>query len=258
MVEVKMTDFRRTDYPDVPLEDAVVIKDYAEFSNQTVEAVVASINKYHDLNQKEYGELQGGFYEKSQTYIYDILSGNPTPEIRAHLINRFIPNGIGRMVDHVGDSFADFGGGTGVMCEIMARASNKKVTYIDIPSHMTEFAQWRFKKHGLDVEAVVIPEEGFTLPSYYNVIFTDAVWEHLPPDKQVSYLFQLMGYLKNHGLFYFLVDLSGHTAEMPMHFDVDIRLLHDNLLKWGMVCLFGKYSFASVWRKAVTFTRFEL
>jgi 2-polyprenyl-3-methyl-5-hydroxy-6-metoxy-1,4-benzoquinol methylase len=251
-----MTDFRRSDYPDVPLEDSVVIKDYAEFAGLPVEDVVSSIGVYHELNQAEFRELGNEFYEKNKSYIYDILSGNPSPEIRANLINRFIPEGIARMIDHPGDSFADFGAGTGVVCEIMARSSTKKVIYIDIPSRMTEFAQWRFKKHELDVETVVIPEDGFTLPAFYDVIFTDAVWEHLPPEKQVSYLFQLMGYLKSHGLFYFLVDLSGHTEQMPMHFNVDIRVLHDNLTKWGLQCLYGKYTFASVWRKVITYTQF--
>jgi cyclopropane fatty-acyl-phospholipid synthase-like methyltransferase len=113
---------------------------------------------------------------------------------------------------------------------------------------VSSFAKWRFSKHELPIEMVYADMTDFDLPDKYDVIFSDAVWEHLDTEMQLRYASKLPTYVNENGLFIFLVDLAGETPEMPMHYDVDIVSVH-NTIEQQMDCLTEKYKFASVWRK---------
>jgi 2-polyprenyl-3-methyl-5-hydroxy-6-metoxy-1,4-benzoquinol methylase len=244
----KMIDFT-IENEEPSLRDASIIRDYSDFSGEDLDSILERIENHKRYVSAEYQTLTEKFYEQSQLYVYDILGGNPSPESRANLLNRFLPGIIGFINQHPGSSFVDFGGGVGAVCEIIKRSSSKDVTYVDIPSHMTEFAQWRFKKHSLDVNVVIIPEDDFNLPQQYDFIFSDAVWEHLPQPQQLYYAKKMPTFIKRGGYFILLIDLSGENEEMPMHFNVDINEVHKAISESGMVCEFGLHSFASVWRK---------
>ena len=90
----------------------------------------------------------------------------------------------------------------GVGCQI-ARALDKDVDYIDLRSHSSEFAAWRNIKHNFGYNMVIIDEADFILPRQYDILYTDAVWEHLPPDKQLTYATKLASYVNIGGMLYF-------------------------------------------------------
>lgn len=232
------------------LSDAEIVQDYAEWSGEDPFDVTAKIMAFQTRTASEYHALGQDFYTKSENYIYDILGGNPSAGVRANLLNKFLPGCIEYLKNaDPRRTFADFGGGVGAVCQIMHTFCQKQVTYIDIQSKTTDFALWRFKKYGWDINSVIIPLDDMTLPQQYDILFTDAVWEHLSPATQIDYAKRLPAYITNSGNLYFLVDLSGHSDLMPMHFDVDIAAVHDAIEGAGMTCQYGHNTFASKWIK---------
>lgn len=232
------------------LHTASVLIDYAEFSGQTIESVVKYVLAFKELTAQDFRELsEPYFYSYSINYIYDILSANVTPGMRANLLQKFIPNALQIIRDHPGTTFGDFGAGVGVMCELAHTFCGKKVTHIDIPSHHMDFAYWRYRKYDWHINIHPIPTTYFELYQTFDILYTDAVWEHLPPEHQIQYALQLSQYLNPGGLLFFLVDLSGPSEDMPMHYPVDITEVHHALTMSGLTCLGGQHNFASVWRK---------
>jgi cyclopropane fatty-acyl-phospholipid synthase-like methyltransferase len=229
-----------------------VVKDFAEFSGEELWEISDKMRMHRSLNAvdvKSHESLER-FYSDSKTYIYDILTANSNLQGLANKINKFIPNGLKNIHQHPGKTFADFGAGTGVFCDIITKLRpDVEVHYIDIESYITEFARWRIKKYELPITMHIIPQENFEFKQTYDMLFTDAVWEHLPPDKQISYGTKLANALNVGGLLYMIVDLSGHTDDMPMHYNCDIQAVHNNLRQSGLTCLYGNYNFASVWTK---------
>src|SRR5262249_25819376 len=149
--------------------------------------------------------------------------------------NRFNPRILEAVRTHPGKRFFEFGGGVGVFCEIAARMG-KHVYYMELPGIVFDFAQWRFKKLGLNVKAIKAKADRIYLPGKYDIIYTDAVLEHLPQSLQIEATKAMARVLDKDGLLIFLVDLSGPSEEDPMHHDVDIRELHDHLRSEGLHC----------------------
>jgi 2-polyprenyl-3-methyl-5-hydroxy-6-metoxy-1,4-benzoquinol methylase len=233
-----------------------VVEDFVEFSGLPLETVSERMVKYqrinsedwHALDAKSFSERAAKFYEASQNYIFDTLSANPRPQAVIAKLDRFDPRIMAAIRAHPGRRFFEFGGGIGVFCEVAARMG-KQVYYLELPGIVFDFAQWRFKKHGLKVTAIEAKADRIDLPGKYDIIYTDAVIEHLPPDLQVEAA-QAIGHAVDvDGLLVFLVDLSGPTDHHPMHHDVDIRELHNRLRAAGLSCELGHNDACSVWRR---------
>src|SRR5665213_1707118 len=133
-----MTDF--TIWQDDPfiLAQADIILQYAEWTNDDPFFVADKVSNARKIIKDDYERLGDKFYTESNAYIYDNMAANPTIGVRANLINKFIPDGIKRIKDHPGKTFADFGAGIGVMCELATKLG-KETTHIDLPSYSTEF-----------------------------------------------------------------------------------------------------------------------
>jgi len=125
----------------------------------------------------------------------------------------------------------------------------KHVHYMDLPGVVFDFAQWRFKKLGLDVRIIEAKPDTIYLPGRYDIIYTDAVLEHLPHLLQVEAAKAMASAVDRGGLLIFLVDLSGPTVDDPMHHDVNI-ILHEHLRSAGLRCEDGYHKFCSIWRRA--------
>lgn len=229
-----------------------IVKDYAEFSNQGEIDIAKKILNFQSLTKKEFrdSKSQFDFYENSKNYIYDLLSAHNDLEGPVRKINKFLPGVLDYIKEHPGKKFLEFGGGIGDICQIM-NSWGKDVTYVDIQSHVTDFALWRFKKYNVAVNIKIIPQDNFYLDQFemYDFIYQDAVLEHLMPHQQISYNVTLAQHLNENGVFVMVVDLSGESDDMPMHYDVDIVKVHDAIENNGLTCYYGKYSFASVWMR---------
>jgi SAM-dependent methyltransferase len=227
-----------------------IVHDYAEFSQQSVEDIVNKIVNFQELSIEDFknSESQFDFYANSKNYIYDLLGGHPDMSGPIQKINKFLPGVLDYIKNHPGETFLELGGGIGDICQIIS-SWGKKVTYMDIESHITEFARWRFKKYNVDVTMKIIPQDSLQLTETYDFIYQDAVLEHLTPEQQVSYSAELARYLNPDGVFVMIVDLSGESENMPMHYNVDIVRVHKAISQEGLTCYHGLNTFASVWMR---------
>ncbi len=231
-----------------------VITDYAEFEGIDVKEVERRIRDYKTLTRAEWLALPGrdfgdkarDFYGTSAYYICDILAANVSKNTLREKLDGYSPLFLNSIRNHPGKRFLEFGGGTGVFCELVADMG-KDVTYLDIPGRQFEFAKWRFEKHGIPVKMQQTVPGELRLEGTFDILFTDAVMEHL--DDPCTPTRDLCGHLAPGGIFIMLVDLSGEEEDMPMHKDVDIKALHATLSDAGLVCVHGHHQFASIWSK---------
>jgi 2-polyprenyl-3-methyl-5-hydroxy-6-metoxy-1,4-benzoquinol methylase len=233
-----------------------VIEDFAEFSGIPIEIVADRVAHCNHINAEEWRALNVGslsepaakFYESSQNYIFDTLSANPRPEAVIEKLNRFNTRIMEAIRTHPGMRFFEFGGGVGVFCEIVA-GIGKKVYYMELPGTVFDFARWRFKKHGLEISTIQAKGDNIQVPGKYDIVYTDAVIEHLPHLLQIEATKAIGQAVDAGGLLIFLVDLSGPNADNPMHYEVDIRELHDYLFASGLRCDDGYHDACSIWRR---------
>ncbi len=234
----------------------IVIEDFAQFSGISLDIIAERIGNCNRINAEEWhaldamssSERAAKFYESSQNFVFDTLSANPRPEAIIKKLDRFNPRIMEAIRAHPGKRFFEFGGGIGVFCEIVA-GMGKNVCYMELPGIVFDFAQWRFKKSGLKVTAIAAKGDVIDLPGKYDIVYTDAVIEHLPHPLQVEATKAIGQAVDEGGLLVFLVDLSGPTADDPMHYEVDICELHDYLREMGLRCEDGYYKSCSIWRR---------
>ncbi len=233
--------------------DHHIVNDYCEFSGLGRKAVVRNIHKYKKLTHKDWYQcVPGGsweekaksFYGTSSSYVYDLLANNYSLSFVEAKLNGFDPEILRLIKAHLGNTTLEFGGGLGVFCELMTQFG-KQVTCLDIPGHVYDFAAWRFKRYNLPIEMICSSPTRLSLERQYDIIFTDAAFEHLVDPAQV--LDELISHLVPDGLFVFLVDLEGHTEELPMHRDIDIDSLHKQILNLGLKNVINHNKFASIW-----------
>lgn len=234
------------------IRDSQIVNDYVEFSGEDINNIIIRIMSSQEINKSDFNSYQNSieFYEKSDSYIYDVLSNNLSRQKLINKINLFSPNLFAKMMNKNYKSFLEFGGGLGLFCELIKGLRPElEVTYVDIKSKISDFVKFRYKKRNIDVNQVIISQDDFFFSKKYDVIFTDAVIEHLPQDQQISYVNKLSFYINDGGLFIPLIDLSGKEESMPMHNNVNIFQLHSILESNGLSCLYGRNTFSSIWKK---------
>jgi len=233
-----------------------MVNDYAEFSGLTTDVIAERIRGYKKLNREAWAIVQSKvegweeaarkFYEAHDAYVFDHLSANAAPDSVLAKLDRFNPDILRAIRSYRGKRLLEFGGGTGGFCECMCR-EGFDVTYLDIPGSVKDFAEWRFAKYGLPINVVTSTPDVLKLEHDYDVVFTDAVFEHLIDPEQA--LGEILAHIRPGGLFVFLVDLSGPTEDDPQHHYVDINRLHGLIEKASFRCGGGRGTFASLWRK---------
>jgi hypothetical protein len=231
--------------------DGSVIHDFVEFSNIPFETAKENILNFQKINMTDFNKRDSAydFYENSKTYIYDLLGASWNMVGKANMLNKFIPGFMKFLQDHPGKSFMEFGGGLGVFTQIVKEHTGKSVTYVDVKGYISDFALWRFKKYNLDIETILIPQNDFSFDKTFDIIYTEAVWEHLTPEVQIDYLYKLDKYINVGGVLILLIDLSGENEHMPMHYNVDIVKICNTMKGLGYKNLWADNNFATVWFK---------
>jgi SAM-dependent methyltransferase len=231
-----------------------VISDFAEFSGLPISDIANRAANLHAGSAKEWQALPGSFsdqaakfYGSSENYVYDLVADNANPNAVIEKLNRFNPRIMESILKHPGKRFLEFGGGIGVFCGIIAE-TGKDVYYLDLPSIAFDFARWRFNKLGLKVSMLEASAGKIDIPGLFDVVYTDAVIEHLPPDLQAEATKALARAVAPGGLLVYLVDLSGPTSKFPMHHAVDIVALHDIIRGQRLRCDVGEGMAVSIWR----------
>jgi len=233
-----------------------VIADFAEFGSLPVSEIVACMRSFRHSVQDEWKKLGALnfeeasriFYVRSRAYIFDLLSSNYNRKMVVEKLNRFGPSIIEVIRQHPGKRFLEFGGGLGVFCEIVA-GFGKDVTYLDIPGRISEFAIWRFRKYRIPVRTIIVEPGRLDGLETYDIIYTDAVLEHMPPAEQQRAVKVLANHLLAGGILVLLIDLTGPTPDNPTHEVVDINDLHSTLDECGLRCQDGRGRFWSIWKR---------
>lgn len=229
-----------------------VVRDFAEFSGLSVQELSRRVDDFRRLSAEEWRVHPGAdwrekaatFYCTSETYVYDLLRANPSRAFVLDKLDRFEPRLLPALREHPGRRLLEFGGGTGVFCQIAAEMG-KKVTYVDLPGRVSEFAAWRFGRLALDVEMVLVHPDALELRGEWDLGFSDAVFEHLLDP--VGTARTLARHLAPGGFLGLLVDLEGDNPELPMHRLVDLGAVQEALAAEGLSPRFGLGSFVSGW-----------
>ncbi|MGO8745653.1 MAG: glycosyltransferase [Thermoguttaceae bacterium] len=232
----------------------LVVNDFREFSGLSTATIEENINRHSELAREEWRALEGDgfdakaarFYGRSQSYIYDLLSSNYRKEAVVEKLNGMHPKILQSIKTHAGHRFLEFGGGVGVMCQL-AHEWGKEVTYVDLPGLVADFAAWRFQRHGWPIRLLLTEPRGLCLEEQYDIIFSDAVLEHVVDPDQVAR--ELCTHTAPRGLLVLLVDLGGPSDDWPMHRSIDIVHVHELIEAHGFRNTLGRHSFASVWAK---------
>lgn len=228
-----------------------VVHDFVEFSGVPFEEVREKIRNFQKINTEDFHAKEStfDFYENSKTYVYDLLGANWNKVGPANKMHKFLPGLMRVIQEHPGNEFMEFGGGLGVFTQIIKEHTGKNVTYVDVKGYISEFAMWRFEKYNVDIDTILIPQDTFSFDKTFDIVYSDAVWEHLDPQTQIDYLHKLDKYINQNGLLILIIDLSGENEDMPMHYNVDIAKVCNTMKSLGYNNLWHDNNFATVWHK---------
>lgn len=227
------------------LELSRVITDWHEYSGIPIEEIMSNIagcrqrigNDWRAMVTTAKDDEISKFYGQSENYIYDILSSFTQLEIPIKLRNyRRILAFIRHLAKRRMVNVLEFGGGTGELSLLMQEAG-ATVTYCDLHGRISDFAVWRFKKHGADIKIVYSRIDRVELgDSSYDMVVSDAVLEHLKAEHLRSFVGSLSRSLRATGYLYLLWD-PDYYEENPTHIlglsDLDSVLSDSGLARIG-------------------------
>jgi phospholipid N-methyltransferase len=246
-----MIDYSKVNPEPPELLNGEIVHDFCRFSGIPLEEVKRRITNFQQINTEDFHQRETvfDFYESSQTYIYDLLGANWNKVGPVNKMHKFLPGLMEMIKDHPGSEFMEFGGGLGVFTEVIKEYTGKTVTYVDVKGYISDFALWRFKEYNLGIDTILIPQDTFKFDKTFDIIFSDAVWEHLDPETQIRYLYELDKYMNPGGVLILIIDLSGENENMPMHYNVNIQKICDTMKGMGYNNLWYDNNFATVWHK---------
>jgi hypothetical protein len=108
-----------------------------------------------------------------------------------------------------------------------------------------------FISQGPKITAIEAKAGSIYLPEKYDILYTDAVVEHLPSHSGRSH--QGNRASSEPGRYHdFIVNLSAPTTAHPYHPVVDIREIYDHLSTSGLSCKDGFQTLYSIWRRQLS------
>ena len=230
-------------------------EDYIEYSGITNELFDIGIDGCSDLIKKECSKL---YVEDKYEYIseytkfttYDNFKSinnvdkqlliNKLKLFSPHLLSLIYKSDIKTCLEHIG--------GFGILSEIIKENNpHIEVTYSNNEGDMFRFVNWRYDKYQNDIKTLLL--EDFKIIDTYDVIISDGVLQYFSPSKQLGIISNIKNSLSKGGLLGLLIDISGSDESKPLYHDVDIVKTHSFLEYSDMICIYGKNTFSSLWKK---------
>lgn len=225
------------------LELSRVITDWHEYSGISIEEIMSNIASCRQRIGDDWRAMVttakddeiSKFYGQSENYIYDILTSFTQQEMPIKLRSyRRILAFIRHLAKRRRVNVLEFGGGTGELSLLM-QETGAAVTYCDLHGRISDFAVWRFKKHGADIKIVYSQIDRIELTeSSYDMVVSDAVLEHLKVEYLRSFVGSLSRSLRATGYLYLLWDPDYNEAN-PTHIlglsDLDSVLSDSGLVR---------------------------
>lgn len=222
-----------------------MINDISEFCGLSTESILKNIKDLKILLSQDKKEYKDNFIQESHNLIYDVVQHNfNVDKLRiATKFNTFSPQMLSIIFESNYTSFLDLGG-VGILSEVIKEMKPSiKVDFSNENKFISDFVKYRFEKYSLNIN---ITE---SIHDNYDIIVSDGVLQLYDDFQQVKNINKIKNKLNNNGLFCLLVDLSGSKGN-PVYNDVDILKLH-SILEMDMICIYGKNTFSSVWKKII-------
>lgn len=135
-------------------------------------------------------------------------------------------------------------GGLGLLSEVMKENfPEMKVTFNNINENILNFSKWRFNRNGLDINN--------NLDLSYDIIVSDGYIQYFEEEIQNNIIKSYIDRLSKNGLLCLLIDITGENIETPLKKNVDITNIHYIIEQSDMVCIYGKNTFSSLWKKMI-------
>ncbi|MBW2107279.1 MAG: methyltransferase domain-containing protein [Deltaproteobacteria bacterium] len=126
-----------------------------------------------------------GFYEKTDAFIYDGMANHALPTTMATL------GEVLRVCLHFGlKEVLDWGAGIGTL-NILMNSYGIKGTHVDLPGKTLEYARWRYRLRGMDVEVVSLPHS-FETESVDGIVCLEVVEHVKDPLNMLSDLYRII------------------------------------------------------------------
>jgi hypothetical protein len=232
-----------------------MLNEYAEFKSISIDELNTRISNSGSLllnDIKKYREVG----ENKMDYLFYNSLNLPLEIIKLpfsidlnSMINKyslFSPYLLQLLNSSEYNKVLEFMGGTSLFSEFVS-GMGKEVTYASPESEMFNFVKWRVSNRNLNIKIKEVARD-FKLYETYDFIMSDGVLQLFNDEEQYNILESMTNSLNKGGVLALLVDWSG-SEENPLNYDIDVSKLHDYLDRKDLVCIYGKNTFSSLWKK---------
>lgn len=225
-----------------------MINEYSEYSGIDIAIIESNIFNSKELINNDLKTINNiDVLIDSKNLIYDIIK-YPFNVDKDQIIAKyqlFSPYMMNLIISSGYNSFLEYMGGLGVISEIIKENfPHSNITFNSINDEIKKFSKWRFDKKGLDISVDI-------LDGKYDVIISDGFLQYLDSNSQEHITQSMISMVSKNGLLCLLVDISGESPESPLKKSVDILKIHSILEQSDMVCIYGKNTFSSLWKKMI-------
>jgi 2-polyprenyl-3-methyl-5-hydroxy-6-metoxy-1,4-benzoquinol methylase len=212
--------------PDLEKDQKEYVEDVVAFmKNMTAEQVRERMKKGSEPLKEEWNawEAKGkmtpdrikAFYKQTTNYIFELAEWHLWVPGKRESDLALVADLKKRAPKNV----LDFGGGTGIMAILLARAG-LDVTLADLEGTTLAFAQSRAQRNNVKLKIWKSDVEPAPPDKKYDIILALDVMEHLPHDELTNVVDKLVK-LKHPGTQIIMSAPFGRTAVHPMHMDAD-------------------------------------
>ena len=233
----------------------MMIDDYSEYSGIGLDEIVNNINNYSENISKDIIKFRSivgdSLLYNSKNLIYDSikLEFNIDKDKMVEKYKLFSPHMLSMIVNSNYKSLLDYMG-LGTLSELIKDIDESiKVTYTNVDSDIYNFIKWRFKKYNLDISVKELSID-YLIQDSYDVIVSDGNLHLFSGKKQIEIVDSMVEKLNNNGLFCLLVDISPANSNV-LSYGVDIINIHSVLEQSDMICIYGRNTFSSIWKKII-------
>lgn len=220
-----------------------IFDEYCEYSNINRDTLFDNILKYQEILDKDIDNMGEIYLIESKNLILDSIRhrfNNAKPD----MINKYMlfsPHMLGFLKSHY-NTFLDLSS-IGLISEYIKDINPDSIVHFhSMNTEISKFAMWRYEKNDMNISVGEISEQ-------YDVVISDGVVQYLSTDKQFIYLNNILTRISPDGIFVFMADI---IKEEPIKKYVDIVALHSLIEdKDDMVCIYGKNTFSSLWKKII-------
>lgn len=180
-----------------------ILEDLSDFLGISLDKVKKRAKGYGtNLLRDEWEKLGHKIYSESEVYLFDIWKHNTSQRFK----------GFSAPLMNIHDrKILDFGGGLGTLAMILSEKN--KVYYYDVPGIISDFAKFRFNKHGSEVKVV---ENLDDYHNYFDIVLALEVMEHVQDlDLEIS---RISNAIQDYGSFYFKNSFCALDV-YPCHYD---------------------------------------